>query len=169
MNPHYMTVTVQDEKYPEDGYDISMECMAVIPACMGWIECPEPHVFDLNYDGDPMDDQVFHGHEHIHMEFGWAVNTQMCSLLRFPDEWQDSGYELAQQLGVGRHEIDFEWDESTIYVNPVNPVNPPVPTVVDILQEQREERVDRILDVALPPRKSKWTPWADVKKRRESQ
>jgi hypothetical protein len=84
----------------------NVECPGMTSACEGWIECDKEH------DDEELEETgESHGVEHQSFHFGWAVATGGCSLLEFSDAWCDSAYDLAEELGVGRHPIDFDWDD----------------------------------------------------------
>lgn len=148
MSEHYLVVTLddlspddaaeyatldQDERaeWDDDRRQCDVECSGVDTTCHGWRECFEPHA-DLDRDEG---EGTAHGVYHQWMHFGWATKTGQCCLLAFPDAWCDSGYELAGQLGVGRHRIDFDWqDEYAILLD----ATPTQPTTAQPARDEKE-------------------------------
>ena len=141
---HYLVVTLDpvpekdraeydaapaDERgdWDSDRRQYTVECAGLTQACHGWIECQKPHD-DLTQDVEDEGEGVLHGVYHQRFHFGWAVETGQCSLYAFPDSWCDSGYELANELGEGRHPIDFDWDDEYVtLLSAAKPSTPPAP------------------------------------------
>lgn len=114
--------------WDRDRRSINVECAGLDQTCFGWVECRLPHTFTE----DELDEgeASAHGVWHQHFYFGWAVEGDRCGLYQFSDAWCDTASDLAEELGEGRHPIDFEWeDEYTILMHstPAPPVTVPEP------------------------------------------
>lgn len=111
--------------WDRDRRQVNVQCLGVDQSCFGWIECLEDHS-DLTEEDEDNGYAVSHGVEHQREYIGWAVENDRCALYVFPDAWCDSATELAEELGVGEHPIDFEWvDEYSLNVYAVGRPSPP--------------------------------------------
>ena len=106
--------------WDRDRRHLTVECAGLDQTCFGWVECREPHAFTDEEDDDG--EGTSHGVFHQRFNYGWATEGVRCALSEFPDAWCDSADDLAEELGEGRHAIDFEWDdEYTILLTRVFP------------------------------------------------
>lgn len=126
MTRHWVLVT-RDEDYiarfgddPDDpATKWTIECSDP-SACEGWEECPGEHGgFDPNDEDSPAFDEYedveIHGVPHEwRWGYGWTVPYAGCPVMGGSAD--DAPAEVAAAQGVGRWEVDADWDDTDCYL-----------------------------------------------------
>ena len=126
---HWIVVepdTAYIEQYGDDPDDPAIkwriECSDPA-ACPGWMECPENHAgYDPNVEESPAFDQyedvMIHGVAHEwRTDYGWTVPFDGCPV----QDGGDDASDIAHEKGVGRWEVDDDWDDTTCYLTVIEP------------------------------------------------
>jgi len=112
----YIAKYGEDPDQPERKF--SIECSDPA-ACPGWIECREDHSDATDEDNDrglDGDEVMLHGEAHTYRYgYDWCVDFPGCVVIERAFEGDDH-LEIARTHGLGRHEIDTDWDDDTCYL-----------------------------------------------------
>lgn len=117
------------EKHGDDPDDpartYAIEC-SDSKRCPGFIECLEDHTGAPDYDDTGDDEAVIHGVDHTyHYGYGWTVPYPGC-VVQGVAFWGDDHLHIAKERGLGRHELETEWDDEYCTLNAIDTV--PTPT-----------------------------------------
>lgn len=128
---HWIVVepdTAYIEQYGDDPDDPAIkwriECSDPA-ACPGWMECPENHT---GYDPDDEESPAFDEYEDVMIHgvvhewrpgYDWTVPIDGCPVRDGAAD--DAASEIAYRKGVGRWEVDDDWDDVDCYLTVIEP------------------------------------------------